>query len=146
MATSSILGGDRPPSQSSGRDTDALGPSDSSDSGSDIQGERGFDALDEGEIGAERVDQGSDTDAEGTGERGAAVLDRGIVEGADIAPDHIEGGDADGESADAIDDEARAVDALADDLDDVLEDEGDEAVDDDRRTPPAIGSRIEDGD
>lgn len=143
MATSSILGGNRPPTQSSGRDTDALGPSDTSDSGSDIQGERGFDALDDGEIGAERVDQGSDTDAEGTGERGAAVMDRGIVEGADIAPDHIEGPDADGE---AIDDEARAADALADDLDDVLEDEGDEGIDDERRTPPSIGSRIDDGD
>jgi len=146
MATSSILGGDRPPTQSSGRDTDALGPSDSSDSGSDIQGERGFDALDDGEIGAERVDQGSDTDAEGTGERGPAVLDRSVVEGADIAPDHIEGADADVESADTIDDEARAVDALADDIDDAVEDDGDETIDDDRRAPPAIGSRTDDAD
>ena len=139
MATSSILGGDRPPARSTGRDTDALGPSDSSDTGRDIQGERGFDALDEGEFGAERVVQGSDTDAEGTGERGAAVLDRGIVEGADIAPDHIEGADA--ESADATGDEARAVDALADDIDEVIDDEGDETIDDERRAPPSVGSR-----
>ena len=40
MGTSSILGGTPAPSQAEGRDTDALGPSDSSDSGSDIQGER----------------------------------------------------------------------------------------------------------
>ena len=146
MATSSILGGDRPPTQSSGRDTDALGPSDTSDTGSDIQGERGFDALDEGEIGAERVDQGSDTDAEGTGERGPAVLRSGTVEGADIAPDHIEGGDADAESADAIDDDARLTESLADDTDEVIEDEGDEDIDDARRTPPSIGSRLDDSD
>ena len=146
MATSSILGGDRPPSQSSGRDTDALGPSDTSDSGSDIQGERGFDALDEGEIGAERVDQGSDTDAEGTGERGSAVLGRrGIVEGADIAPDHIEGPDADAEGADAIDDEARLADGLADDVDDLSEDDSDEGVEDDPGVPPSIRSRTDDG-
>ena len=88
MATSSILGGERPPSQSSGRDTDALGPSDSSDSGSDIQGERGFDALEDGEIGAERVDQGSDTDAEGTGER-AASDPVPPKEDADILPDEV---------------------------------------------------------
>jgi hypothetical protein len=144
MATSSILGGDRPPSQSSGRDTDALGPSDTSDSGSDIQGERGFDALGEGEVGAIRIDQDSDTDAEGTGERGAAVPDRAIVEGADIAPDHIEGPDADADSP-ALDAEARAADAFADDGADALEDEEDEAAEDERRTAPRIGARRDPG-
>ena len=139
MATSSILGGDRPPSQSPGRDTDALGPSDTSDSGSDIQGERGFDALAEGEVGASRVDQGSDTDAEGTGERGGAVQDRAVVEGADIAPDHIEG--PDGAAGDSPDTEARAADAFADDAEEVIEDEGDDSIDDERRSPPSIGDR-----
>jgi hypothetical protein len=89
MATSSILGGARAPTQSTGRDTDALGPSDSSDSGSDVQGERAFDALDEGEIGGDRADLSSDTDAAGTGERGAAVYDGNAVEGADIGVDRI---------------------------------------------------------
>ena len=89
MATSSILGGDRVPLTPAGRDTDALGPSDSSDSGSDVQGERGFDALDDGQIGGDRAGLGSDSDASGTGERGAAVRDSEIVEGADIAPDRI---------------------------------------------------------
>jgi hypothetical protein len=143
MATSSILGGDRQPSQSSGRDIDALGPSDTSDSGSDIQGERGFDALDEGEVGGNRVDADSDTDAQGTGERGPAVQDRSIVEGADIAPDHVEGGDAGLDDASAVDADARAADAFADDGADVVEDEDDEAVDDDRRAPPSVGERDE---
>ena len=38
MSHSSILGGDRAPQQAPGRDADTLGPSDSSDSGSDVQG------------------------------------------------------------------------------------------------------------
>ena len=35
MATSSILGGDYPPMEPKGTDVDSLGPSDTSDSGSD---------------------------------------------------------------------------------------------------------------
>ena len=38
MATSSILGGERPPIEPKGTDEDSLGPSDSSDSGSDAAG------------------------------------------------------------------------------------------------------------
>jgi len=38
MATSSILGGDHPPIEPKGTDVDSLGPSDSSDSGSDAAG------------------------------------------------------------------------------------------------------------
>lgn len=119
MATSSILGGERAASRAAGRDTDALGPSDSSDSGSDVQGERGFDALDEGEVGGDRSDLSSDTDAAGTGERGAAVHDADIVEGADIAPDRIG----------SLDD---AVDALdAGDLEELTDDAADSNPDED---------------
>jgi len=120
MATSSILGGERAPTTPSGRDTDALGPSDSSDSGSDVQGERGFDALDEGQIGGDRADLDSDSDAPGTGERGAAVRDAEILEGADIAPDRIEvvGGSAD--------DAAGNLDA---DVESLAADEGDTEAD-----------------
>ena len=120
MATSSILGGERAPTTPSGRDTDALGPSDSSDSGSDVQGERGFDALDEGQIGGDRADLGSDSDAPGTGERGAAVRDAEILEGADIAPDRIEvvGG--------STDDATRDLDA---DVESLAADEGDTEAD-----------------
>ena len=117
MATSSILGGERAPVQPAGRGTDALGPSDSSDSGSDVQGERGFDALDDGQIGGDRADLGSDSDAGGTGERGSAVHDSDIVEGADIAPDRIDGETAD-EASESVD-----VESLAADEGDLDEDE-----------------------
>ena len=56
MAYSSILGADPAPAQPSGRSSDLLGPSDSSDTGSD--------AVGTGEDYA-------DSDGAGTGERGA---------------------------------------------------------------------------
>jgi hypothetical protein len=76
MATSSILGGERAAIQPSGRSSDLLGPSDSSDSGSDSIGELGPDQL------------ASDTDRFGTGERPSADL-RETGDGEDIMPDHI---------------------------------------------------------
>lgn len=60
-----------------GHGTGALGPSDSSDSGSDVQG------------GSE-AELDSDTDAEGTGERAAAGRDSVAPDGGDIDVDHIE--------------------------------------------------------
>lgn len=78
MATSSILGGDSAPTWPRGSDVASLGPSDSTDSGSDARG--GFD-LDE---------LSSDTDAEGTGER-SSVDPLNVRSDADILPDHIEG-------------------------------------------------------
>jgi len=143
MATSSITGGDRAPVQSTGRDTDALGPSDSSDSGSDVQGERGFDALDEGEIGGDRADLSSDTDASGTGERGAAVHDTDIVEGADIAPDRIDTPDpADADAPMPDDTDAADVEALA--VDEGDEENEDDDDGDDAGTPSEI-SDTDDG-
>ncbi|MEP7297235.1 MAG: hypothetical protein ABI702_13695 [Burkholderiales bacterium] len=92
MTTSSISGGERAARRSPGKDVDALGPSDSSDSGSDIQGERematGVDQADE--LGAMPVQGASDSDARGTGERGSAT-GRDGPDGGDIAPDRIEG-------------------------------------------------------
>jgi hypothetical protein len=73
MAYSSILGGDRAPTQSSGRDAQALGPSDNSDSGSDAMG---------------TSEIHGDSDAAGTGERGS-VDPREGREGGDILPDHV---------------------------------------------------------
>jgi hypothetical protein len=73
MAYSSILGGERAPTQPSGRSSDLLGPSDNSDSGSDA-------------IGTDEIH--GDSDGVGTGERGA-VYGADAVEGADIAPDRI---------------------------------------------------------
>src|SRR5690349_957588 len=134
MSTSSILGGDRAASRPAGRDADALGPSDTSDSGSDVQGAGGFEALDAGEIGGERVDLHADSDAGGTGERGAAVHDTDIVEGADIVPDRVESV-AGAEDVDALSDEdleALAADDVADlDADDdTVPDIGDALADD----------------
>ncbi len=70
---------------------DLLGPSDSSDSGSDIQGEPWMDQApaDAERLGAARTEHGSDTDAAGTGERGSALPDEDVRDGADIAPDRI---------------------------------------------------------
>jgi hypothetical protein len=77
MATSSILGGDWVPKRPSGTDVGSLGPSDSTDSGSDARG-----AFDDDELS-------SDTDAEGTGER-SSVDPRSGRSDIDILPDHIE--------------------------------------------------------
>ncbi|MES2946736.1 MAG: hypothetical protein V4772_28045 [Pseudomonadota bacterium] len=79
MTKSSLLGGTHAQVQSRGKDTDALGPSDNSDSGSDAQG-----AYGDGEMH-------SDSDAVGTGER--ASVGNGMERAdADILPDHIEEG------------------------------------------------------
>ncbi len=94
MARSSILGTDHAPSNASGRDADLLGPSDTSDSGSDIQGELhletddDFESLSASISGSGNTDPLSDTDSSGTGERGSAVPEH-IHEGADIAPDRV---------------------------------------------------------
>jgi hypothetical protein len=66
-----------------GHGTGALGPSDSSDSGSDVSG---------GTAGAELgdADLDSDTDSRGTGERAAVGRDTMEKDGADIGVDHIE--------------------------------------------------------
>jgi hypothetical protein len=77
MAKSSLLGGERAAVHPSGKGSDLLGPSDSSDSGSDAQGELGPDQL------------SSDSDRSGTGERASADLgDSG--NGADILPDRVD--------------------------------------------------------
>lgn len=120
MSNSSILGGERAARPAAGRDVDALGPSDSSDSGSDIQGERAMstEADNPAELGGMPVAGGSDSDSMGTGERGSAVGADG-PDGADISPDHIESAS---EEIDALD-----SDSLDDtDLDTLAADEEDD--------------------
>ncbi len=97
MATSSILGGNRAAKQAQGRDVDALGPSDSSDSGSDVQGAFELDDDDQFDTnaGARQTGLDSDSDAAGTGERGAARLDEEAESGSDIAPDRVQTLEAD---------------------------------------------------
>lgn len=73
MAYSSIVGADQAPTHPSGRDSEALGPSDSSDTGSDAQGTR---------------EAHGDSDASGTGERGT-VSGTDAKEGGDIMPDRV---------------------------------------------------------
>jgi hypothetical protein len=66
----------RPDLEPSGRDSGALGPSDSSDSGSDIVGS------------PTARDDGTASDSAGTGERGSAA-GREQPAGADILPDRV---------------------------------------------------------
>ena len=66
-----------------GHGTEALGPSDSSDSGSDVRGGGAEHRLGD-------ADLDSDSDRSGTGERRGATPDAEFEEGSDIAPDRIE--------------------------------------------------------
>ncbi|CAN7497505.1 hypothetical protein LJR289_003376 [Pseudoduganella sp. LjRoot289] len=113
MAGSSTLDPDnfpKAPDRTLGRGhgTGALGPSDSSDSGSDVQGGSGlsqqFDTglrqgpndMETGRAGGTAgpdlgdSDLDSDSDSYGTGERAAAGRDTVAPDGADIDVDHIE--------------------------------------------------------
>lgn len=104
MAYSSILDAETAPIQPSGRDSELLGPSDSSDSGSDAMG---------------TAEVHADSDASGTGERGSITPGEGR-EGGDILPDRVvnlQGGDV------VADD---STDALTDLDSDSTPDEGDE--------------------
>lgn len=121
MATSSILGGSKAPEEISGKDVQALGPSDNSDSGSDAVGAYGEDEL------------SSDSDAAGTGERASAALDIEETD-TDILPDHIEQAPGTAAGTDArldedASDELSDVDELTDSSDDLgikLSDDGEE--------------------
>ncbi len=91
MASSSISGATaRSPAVPAGKDIDALGPSDSSDSGSDVQGERPMatDPDNPAELGAVTAESGTTTDSSGTGERASATGDDPLAS-ADIRPDRI---------------------------------------------------------
>ena len=97
-----------PTATRTGRGTSALGPSDTSDSGSDLQGPGIYEddadlmQLDTGtnqdtshgsgagrDIGDANLD--SDSDTGGTGERASAGRDLDVEAGSDIAPDHVIG-------------------------------------------------------
>ncbi len=107
MAYSSILGADVAPTQPSGRDAEMLGPSDSSDSGSDAMGTDELHA---------------DSDTAGTGERGAAAgFD--AREGGDILPDRVINLRGGGEVYPESDEEALGLTDLDDD-DSAVEDAG----------------------
>jgi hypothetical protein len=133
MAQSNITGGSRTPQRNPGSRTGVLGPSDTSDSGSDIQGGPGLvdaqaEGLDEGTTsdldrragpGADfgDPDLDADSDSQGTGERALADRD-GYREASDIGPDHIENletGEIEAMSDDEVDDFASEDLAIDDD-------------------------------
>ena len=76
MAHSNLLGGDTLPGQPTGNDTESLGTSDNSDSGSDVVG-----AL-------SRAELRSDSDSTGTGESSDVERDD-AASASDIRPDHL---------------------------------------------------------
>lgn len=85
-----------------GHETGALGPSDSSDSGSDLAGAKRHDfdkdtELDEHALELGNAELASDTDRAGTGERAAADGDSTLTEDADVGPDRIDAPDTSGE-------------------------------------------------
>ena len=128
MSHSSILGGDRAPQQAPGRDAETLGPSDSSDSGSDVQGATRLKTeTEEGEEtgGATPVVTSSDSDAGGTGERAEAVPE-GARDGADIAPDRIARSKDALDSADSITGNDDSIESLVDDSEEDSEDDGED--------------------
>lgn len=94
MARSSILGSSQAPTHAPGRDAGLLGPSDSSDSGADIQGQlhletdEDFDSHAAAISGAGNTDRLADSDMAGTGERGPAAPEQ-WAEGGDIGLDRI---------------------------------------------------------
>lgn len=99
MARSSILGPDETPSLPPGHDVESLGPSDISDTGSDVQGSLDLNETDQKlsdlhsrhqpEDSLRQELQHSDSDTTGTGERASAILDDDARDGGDIAPDKI---------------------------------------------------------
>ena len=114
MSQSSILGGERAPRQAEGRSADVLGPSDTSDSGSDIQGATRLKTdTEEGQLGgATPIERSSDSDSMGTGERAEAVPE-GARDGADISPDRIASSKDALDSAESIDDDDESIEGLA---------------------------------
>ena len=143
MANSSILGGVSAPVHPDGKNVDALGPSDSSDSGSDVQGERSMPTAPDnaGEWGAVVTEGGNDSDASGTGER-ASAGGESPRDGDDILPDRIVdvAGEEDESDPDALDASdvlsAEAEDVAADDEQvDQEDDEGDDTERVDSESP-----------
>jgi hypothetical protein len=94
MGTTLIPPDEQAPQTTKGHGTAALGPSDSSDSGSDTFGAKRhtFDVdseLDNHPLEAGEAELGSDTDRYGTGERASADGDANLRENDDIEPDQL---------------------------------------------------------
>jgi hypothetical protein len=147
MAQSPLLGGDRAPRRQRGTSTELLGPSDISDTGSDLVGAEGAVDTDEvgfdggtnddirrapgagADIGDANLD--ADSDSGGTGERAEAGRDTLRRDAPDITPDQVVGIGSD--EALAGDEDLMAAGGDEDDEEDEDEDgdvpEGDKAID-----------------
>lgn len=120
MTNSSILGGTLPPARPDGTSVDALGPSDSTDSGSDIQTDKGRSAMpDEEAEGAFPIAHESTTDASGTGERGVAD-GNDVLLGSDIGAEQLRPTLNPENGSPREDAEALDLEAGLDDADEVL--------------------------
>lgn len=113
MSIDPLLGGSRAPAHAPGKDIDALGPSDTSDSGSDVQIDLRRTSLDEGSEGALPIAHDSTSDSAGTGESASADPAPPEID-ADLLPDRT--GQLPGEDTDDLD--VATADSLADDEDD----------------------------
>jgi hypothetical protein len=145
MARSPLTGIERVPLEPEGRDTAALGPSDSTDSGSDIAGIDALDTADpalpvdvalardiERPLTAPEVLASGSSDAAGTGERRAAGSDPGAPDGADVSVDRVYDPLAEGDVDEDEDPDLAFVDAAAAELDAAADgDEEQENEDDD---------------
>ncbi|MEW6706328.1 MAG: hypothetical protein AB1430_15895 [Pseudomonadota bacterium] len=148
MAQSPLLGADRAPRRPRGTSTERLGPSDTSDTGSDLVGAAGAVETDDiglsggtnddirrapgagADVGDANLD--ADSDSGGTGERAEAGRDTLQVEAPDISPDQVQG--IGSEEALVAEDEDLAAET------DLEADGGD---DDERREPPERDKSID---
>lgn len=128
MAHSNLLGGDTLPTPPSGSDTESLGTSDNSDSGSDVVG-----AL-------SRAELRSDSDSTGTGESTDVERDDAAT-ASDIRPDHLLRGAEGSRDGTALDNPKRSP--L---LDDAREQIDTLASDDDAAPGDAMGQDAGDGE
>ena len=122
----------QPVVKQTGHDNASLGPSDSSDSGSDVAGAKRhpFDVdseLDNHALEAGEAELASDSDRAGTGERAAADGDSTLEENEDIDVDRIEGAAGD----EPVDDDVTA-ELIEGSTEDELLDEDDEETGDER--------------
>ncbi|MEM5385840.1 chemotaxis protein [Paraburkholderia phymatum] len=100
----------RPVARQTGHDNASLGPSDSSDSGSDVTGAKRHDFDKENELDNHALETGeaelaSDSDRAGTGERASADGDSTLEQNEDIDVDRVIGATGEDEPEEGITDE-----------------------------------------
>jgi hypothetical protein len=155
MAHSPLLGGDPAPRVPGGRSTDVLGPSDTSDSGSDVTGavgavdtdDLGFDGGTNDDVrrapgaGADLGDANLDADSDsgGTGERAEAGRDTLRRDAPDISADQVVSIGAGEDALSGLDEAGDLTDMAANEED---EDLIDSDMDDGRSARPPTDSAL----